>query len=232
MNKFTPLVSVIMSAKNSEQTVSQAVKSIQAQTYENIEILILDDASTDNTFEILSELADSDRRIKLYKNQKNIGLTKSLNKLISFANGSYIARQDSDDYSEKNRIELQIQHIELQNLDASTTRAKILNSNRKIPGLSYYIPYKLSMRYKNPFIHGTLIISKKIINNLGNYDENFYFAQDYKLMKDFLNAGYKVRSLSKTLYYLNTKNNISQNNKDEQNYYFECARKNLKPKIN
>jgi len=73
MNKFTPLVSVIMSAKNSEQTVSQAVKSIQAQTYENIEILILDDASTDNTFEILSELADSDRRIKLYKNQKNIG---------------------------------------------------------------------------------------------------------------------------------------------------------------
>ena len=88
------------------------------------------------------------------------------------------------------------------------------------------------MKYKNPFIHGTLIISKKILNGLGNYDENFYFAQDYKLMKDFLNEGYKVRSLSKTLYNLNTENNISQNNKKEQKYYFECARKNLKPKNN
>ncbi len=232
MNKFTPLVSVLMSVKNSEKTVIEAVKSIQAQTYENIEFLIIDDASTDNTFEILSEYVQDDKRIKLFKNESNIGLTKSLNKLIVQANGSYIARQDSDDYSERKRIELQIQHIKLYNLDASTTRAKIINSYRKVPGISYFIPYKLSMKYKNPFIHGTLIISKKILNGLGNYDENFYFAQDYKLMKDFLNEGYKVRSLSKTLYNLNTENNISQNNKKEQKYYFECARKNLKPKIN
>ena len=55
------------------------------------------------------------------------------------------------------------------------------------------------MKYKNPFIHGTLIINKQILNDLGNYDENFYFSQDYKLFKDFIEHGYKIK-LSQGLY--------------------------------
>ncbi len=229
MNKFNPLVSVIMSAKDSEDTIRKSIESIEKQTYENIEFLIIDDGSTDSTYELICEYANRDKRIKTFKNEINIGLTKSLNKLIPLTNGSYIARQDADDYSEVDRINLQMQHIETFKLDASTSRANILNSNKKIPRYSYYLPIKLSMKYKNPFIHGTLIINKQILNNLGNYDENFYFSQDYKLFKDFLEQGYKIKTISKTLYNLNTQNNLSEKNKVKQKYFFNCARKNINP---
>ena len=229
MNKFYPLVSVIMSAKDSEDTIRKSIESIEKQTYENIEFLIIDDASTDSTYELICKYANRDKRIKAFKNENNIGLTKSLNKLISQTNGSYIARQDADDYSEADRINFQIQHIQSFKLDASTSRANILNSNKKIPRFSYYLPVKFSMKYKNPFIHGTLIINKQILNNLGNYDENFYFSQDYKLFKNFLEKGYKIKTISKTLYNLNTQNNLSEKNKDKQKYFFNCARKNIKP---
>jgi len=229
MNKFNPLVSVIMSAKDSEGTIRKSIESIEKQTYENIEFLIIDDASTDSTYELICEYANRDKRIKAFKNEINIGLTKSLNRLITLTNGSYIARQDADDYSEVDRINLQMQHIETFKLDASTSRANILNSNKKIPRFSYYLPVKLSMKYKNPFIHGTLIINKQILNNLGNYDENFYFSQDYKLFKDFLEQGYKIKTISKTLYNLNTQNNLSEKNKEKQKYFFNCARNNIKP---
>ena len=229
MNVFYPLVSVIMSAKDSEDTIRKSIESIEKQSYENIEFLIIDDASTDSTYELICEYANKDKRIKTFKNEINIGLTKSLNKLIPLTNGSYIARQDADDYSEVDRIKLQMQHIETFKLDASTSRANILNSNKKIPRFSYYLPTKLSMKYKNPFIHGTLIINKQILNNLGNYDENFYFSQDYKLFKDFLEQGYKIKTISKTLYNLNTQNNLSEKNKVKQKYFFNCARKNINP---
>ena len=81
------------------------------------------------------------------------------------------------------------------------------------------------MKYKNPFIHGSLIIKKQVLNDLGLYDENFYYAQDYKLYLDLLSKGYSIKAINKPLYNLNTINNISSNNKDEQKYYFYCARK-------
>ena len=90
MNKFKPLVSVIMSAKDSEGTISKSIESIEKQTYENIEFLIIDDASTDSTYELICDYANKDKRIKTFKNENNIGLTKSLNKLIPLTNGSYM----------------------------------------------------------------------------------------------------------------------------------------------
>tara|TARA_B100001996_G_C18478354_1_gene522790 strand:- start:531 stop:788 length:258 start_codon:yes stop_codon:yes gene_type:complete len=85
------------------------------------------------------------------------------------------------------------------------------------------------MKFKNPFIHGTLLIKKKVLNDLGNYDEKFIYSQDYKLFFDFLNSGYKIKNLNKILYYLNMENNISTNFSSEQKYYADCVRKNISP---
>ena len=85
------------------------------------------------------------------------------------------------------------------------------------------------MKIKNPFIHGTLVIKKEVIQKIGMYDERFYYSQDYKLMSDFLSKGYKVKILKEPLYYLNMKGNISVKNKVEQNYYAECVRKDINP---
>ena len=109
-------------------------------------------------------------------------------------------------------------------LDAVTTRSLVKQNNKKRPGISFYIPNKLLINRKNPFIHGTLIIKENVFKDIGYYDERFYFAQDYKLFYDLLNKGYKVKTLNEALYILNTENNISSENLDRQNYYADCVR--------
>ena len=87
------------------------------------------------------------------------------------------------------------------------------------------------MKYKNPFIHGTLFLDKNIFEEVGGYDENFYFAQDYKLYFDCYKKGKKINIINEVLYELNDKDNISNKNKEEQKYYFNCARKNITPNV-
>ena len=218
------LVSVILSTYNSEETIEKSLVSLLNQTYKNLEILISDDGSIDKTEEICKKFQLNDERILLFSNKKNIGLTKSLNSLAQKASGSLIARQDADDISLPERIEKQVQFMNRKKLDAVTTRSLVMQNNKKRPGISFYIPDKLLINKKNPFIHGTLIIKKNVFKEIGYYDERFYFAQDCKLFHDLLNKGYKVKTLNEALYILNTENNISSENLDRQNYYADCVR--------
>ncbi len=222
------LVSVIMSAYNSQNTIEKSINSLLVQTYKNIEILIIDDGSNDKTLKSIMKFQNKPN-IKIFENKKNIGLTKSLNKLIKISNGKYIARQDSDDISSPNRIMKQVEDIKKYDLDFSSSRGYIENTKRKIPGLSYYLPYSYLINYKNPFIHGTLLIKKAVIEEVGLYDERFYYAQDYKLMKELINKGYRYRVIGNPLYELNMTNNISTNKKSEQKYYADCVKNNLNP---
>ncbi len=222
------MISVIMSAYNAEKHISNSIESILSQSYQNFEFLIMDDGSTDNTSKIITSYMKTDTRIKLFNNKSNIGLTKSLNFLINQANGEYLARQDSDDVSDSKRFELQLNFMITNNLQASTTRAKIKNTNNKIPGYSYYLPHKVLMKFKNPFIHGTLIIKKSLMQTVGLYDEDYYFAQDYKLFADLLSRKYKIGSLNKCLYTLNVDNNLSNKFKNQQQEYAEIVKKNFK----
>ena len=100
----SPLVSVIIPCYNCIKYVEEAVMSIVNQTYQNMEILITDDCSSDGTYEILKKLAKLDKRIKLYRNQKNEKIIETLNKMIHKSKGKYIARMDSDDISVLTRI--------------------------------------------------------------------------------------------------------------------------------
>ncbi len=106
-----PLVSVIMSAHNSEKTIEYAVKSILAQTYKNLELLVCDDSSEDSTIEILREIAINDKRLKFYKSNGRQGTYNIRNDMISQCSGDYITFQDSDDYAIPCRIQEQIQNI-------------------------------------------------------------------------------------------------------------------------
>lgn len=224
------LISVIMSVYNDELNVSKAIDSILNQSYENIELLIIDDSSTDNSYSICEgyEKKYSDI-IRLYKNKQNIGLTKSLNKLLLETNGKFIARQDSDDFSEGQRLEKQVDYMKKNKLDICYTRAYRKGKRNKIPGLSYYLPIKLIIRLKNPFVHGTLLCKQEAIKKVNGYDEKFIFAQDYKLVLDFINAKFKVSILKTPLYHLNMENNISTKYRKEQKYFADCAKKNIIP---
>ena len=172
---------------------------------------------------------DDNKKIRIFKNNENIGLTKSLNKLIKKSKGSVIARQDADDTSVPNRLEIQMESMILKKLDFCTSRASIKNSNRLIPNLSYLIPPKIVIKYKNPFIHGTLLIKKSIMLEIGGYDEQFKYSQDYKLFIDLLKMNRKFYFIKMPLYILNMEDNISSNFKEKQKYYAKCAQKNLVP---
>ena len=224
MTSSNALVSVLLSTYNSEESIGESIDSLLSQTYKNLEILISDDGSTDSTKEICKKFQLKDERILFSSNKKNIGLTKSLNNLAQKASGSLIARHDADDISLPYRIEEQIEFMKKKKLDVVTTRSLVKQNNKKRPGISFYIPDKLLINRKNPFIHGTLIIKKNVFQEIGYYDERFYYAQDYKLFYDLLDKGYKVKTLNKALYILNTENNISSENLEKQNYYADCVR--------
>ena len=164
------MISIIMSVFNNSKTLDRCINSIINQDYVDFQFLIMDDCSTDSSLSILKNYENKDSRIKVYKNKKNIGLTKSLNILISQSEGEYIARQDADDYSSKNRLTIQLDFLKNKSLDACTSRSKIISTGKARPGLSYYLPIKLLTKYKNPFIHGSLLIKRKVLNEVGNYD--------------------------------------------------------------
>ncbi len=213
-----------MAVYNDDENIRKSIESMQTQTYEDLEILILDDCSDDNTYSICKEVSLKDTRIKVYRNDFNLGLTRSLNKLIDYSDGFYIARQDSDDSSVKFRIETQVKFIEKYNLDACYSRAYVKESKKIMPNLSYYLPLKFIIKYKNPLIHGTLLIKKDVIESVGGYDEFYYFSQDYKLINDLLKSRYSVKIDKKALYNLNMKNNISSNYKDIQKIYADIIK--------
>lgn len=218
-----------MSVYNDQLTVGSAIQSIINQEYSDWEMLICDDASIDNTFEIINDFKLKDNRIKLFRNSTNLGLTKSLNKLIDKVEGKIIARQDSDDISFKNRFIEQEKYISLEKYDFVVSRAKIKNKKIIRPKFSYLLPASFVVNFKNPFIHGTLMIKTEVLRKIGNYNEKFYYAQDYKLFSDLLSAGCKHKKINFPLYELNVSDNISSNFTNEQDYYARCVRQNVLP---
>ena len=231
MNNKFPLVSVLMSTFNSEKTLERAIDSILNQSYKNIEFLICNDGSTDNTKKILEKYSNLHTQIEITNNAKNVGLTKSLNLLIDKSKGDFIARQDADDYSNSERIKEQIKYCIDNKFQAVFTRSFNLNNSTSMQNISYLIPYKLLVKFRNPFVHGTMLINSKIIKTLGGYDEDFYFAQDYKLYRDLIDNGVRIKKEKKILYYLNTKNNISSLRKKEQKYYANCVKNRKIPNM-
>lgn len=101
-----PLVSVVLCTYNGEKFLRPQIDSITAQTYPNLEIIIVDDVSSDSTSSILEEYRQKDSRVKFHINSANIGYNKNFEKAFSLATADYIAISDQDDIWESNKIEL------------------------------------------------------------------------------------------------------------------------------
>jgi len=106
------LVSIAMSTYNGEAFLQEQLESILNQTYTNLEIIISDDCSTDNTVEIIQEYKNKDKRITFHQNEKNIGFVKNFEKAISLCNGEFIALSDQDDIWKRNKIEIYLNEIQ------------------------------------------------------------------------------------------------------------------------
>lgn len=213
---MTPVISVVMSVYNGGPFLQEAIESILNQTYNNFEFIIINDGSTDNSLKVIKDYASTDDRV-ICLSQENIGLTKSLNKGIHIAQGEYIARMDADDVSLAHRFETQLPWLEEKCYDFCCSRALSIEKNRITPRIKYYLPKRWLLKFSNPFIHGTYLIRKSVIDKIGGYDEEFRYSQDYKLIHDIFEKGYKVKYIKEPLYQSRKPpNSISVKNRKEQ----------------
>ena len=174
-----------MSVHNSEQFLPFSVESILNQTYRNFEFLIVDDCSTDNSLTLLRGYEKNDSRITIFTNQTNIGLTKSLNFLISQSKGSFIARMDDDDISLPTRFEKQIQFFENNTFDIIGCNCDEIDQKGFVTGSKSYpetdLNIKKLMTICNPVSHPSVMFKKEMIEKAGCYNESFKTSQDYEL---------------------------------------------------
>ena len=187
MSKKDPLVSVVMPAYNTEKYISEAIESILNQTFKDFEFIIIDDGSTDKTWEIIQSYAEKDKRIIPVKNEKNLKISRTLNKGIAMSKGKYIARMDADDWSYPSRLEKQVEFME-RNTDVVVSGGYIVVCDetlspvyvRKYPVTDKSIRSKMFIY--NPFAHPSVMFRTfPIKEEKCVYDHNLHGAEDYDL---------------------------------------------------
>lgn len=138
------LVSIIMPSYNCGRYLEESIRSVQAQTYKNWEIIFVDDCSQDDTIRQVSELRLKDERIKLFQNHINSGAAVSRNNALREAKGRWIAFLDSDDLWEPEKLEKQIRFMEENNYAFSYTCYQEIDSESKPTGIFVYGPKHVS----------------------------------------------------------------------------------------
>ena len=182
-------VSVLIPTYNVERFVEKAVRSIMQQTYTNLEIIIVDDCSTDNTFTILEKLAKEDNRIKLYKNEVNKKIVETLNFALTQATGKYIARMDGDDYSYPNRIEI------LHNYLQKNQEIKLVGSN------IFLVDDKDNIIQKDNYpekFENIMMTYKKVYEEYGNY--RIAGVEDYDFILRLISNKVKLANVQEYIY--------------------------------
>ena len=215
-----------MSVYNGEKYVAQAITSIINQTFQDWELLVINDGSTDKSFEIMNSFASQDKRVVVIDNGKNIGLTKSLNKGIIYSRGEYIARQDADDISLPERIAKQVDFMEKNKTVGCCGCDVIIVDDQGKQLKPVVLPAKINqlLPKRNVMVHGSLMFRREIILSAGCYDENFYYAQDYDLLLR-LSKLTVIAKLADFCYHLRYgKNRLSSNKFWQQLYYTSLAK--------
>lgn len=217
------LVSIIMSTyKEEEIFLRQAIESILNQTYKDFEyIIILDNPDNNLHIRIIKEYANLDKRIKFYVNEKNMGLTASLNKGLGLAKGKYICRMDADDISINKRIENQKRYLEENSYDLIGGISQMIDENGKSIYSIKKVPtnmdkIKKALRYNQIISHPTWFGKKEVFEKLNGY-RNMPLCEDYDFTLRAVLNGYKISNIDETvLKYRMTSSSISRSNLYEQ----------------
>ena len=220
-----PKISVIMPVYNAEKYIREAIESILNQTFTDFEFIIVYDPSFDSSLSIIYSYKDA--RIQMIENKKKIGLAKSLNKAMMYAHGEYIARQDADDISLPNRLELQLEFLEKHpEVALIGTGVYVIDKTGDVIEKRIMHPSpKKSLLKGNRFVHGSVMLRKAVIDELGGYNELFKNSEDYELWFR-LSQKYEINNLILPLYKLRTHgSSISAARIEEQQMYAVLARK-------
>lgn len=187
-----PEITVLMTVYNEERFLRQAIDSILAQTYPHFELLVVDDASTDDSPAILASYTDP--RVRVVTNEENMGCPRSSNRGLSLARGRYIARMDADDIAFPNRLEVQHAFMERHpDIDLVGSSNEVIDEQGEVigawrgqfgPETVYYL-----LNFRNCLTHSTVMFRKEFAETIGGYNEGVKWALDYDFYHRASKAG-------------------------------------------
>lgn len=201
------LISILMGIYNipDKEQLAKSIDSIINQTYKNFEFIIIDDGSTNDTYKWLEDLSKEDSRIKIYKNKKNLGLQKTLNKALKLSSGEYIARMDGDDYCSYDRFQKQIDFLK------NNKEYQLVSTNSNcfddsgIWGERIFdeIITKKSFLFTSPIQHGSILTYRWCYEKMNGYSEEKYAErnEDYELFMRMYANGIKMYTIQEKMYY-------------------------------
>ena len=197
-------ISVILPFYNAEVGLKGAIQSILNQTYQDFELILVNNNSSDKSFEIVSHLAHEDLRIKLVAETKQ-GVVHAANNGMKAAKGKYIARMDADDIAHPERLKQQFRHLE-QNpqVSISTSKVKYKTKEDGLTEFSHFVDWSNQLIsthdiYHNrfvefPIVNPTLLFRRSIIDKIG-YLKNGHFPEDYEWFLRAIDRGYLLEKL-------------------------------------
>lgn len=212
--KSNPLVSVLIPSYNSGPYLDDSIGSILKQTYENWELIIVDDCSTDNSVDVAKKYTEKDKRIRVFENKKNLGISGNMNNGIKYCNGEYIAVLDADDWSYPYRIKEQVDVMgNNKNIVACSGFFDVCDENLK-PNYTKNLPetdteLRKAMKRYMPMIHPGTMWRKDALLKTDLYPEYLKVGHDYLITIDMSQQGelyniqkpiikYRVRKSSET----------------------------------
>lgn len=223
------LVSVVTPAYNCSGTIAETIKSVISQTYTNWEMIIVNDASTDNTVDVINEFVKKDNRIKLIKMKKNSGAAAARNTAIENSRGEYIAFIDSDDLWKADKLEKQIKFMKDNNYAFTFTAYETFHNSEELTRKVYSVPKSINYeQYLRNTIIGnlTVVINRSVITD---FHVETGYLEDVLTWMYYLKKGYIAYGLDENLasyrVYINSK---SGNKIKNAKRYWDCLRETQK----
>ena len=198
-----PDISVIMSVYNGETYLVEAIESVRNQTFQNWELIVINDCSTDSTADILSDFAARDARIKVHPNEVNLKLPTSLNRAIALSCGKYIARMDADDICLPDRLEKQFAFMEA-HPDVALSSCRFMTVKNGVyasggaGGRCDHRALEAMLLVANPILHPGVIAKAEVMKQF-NYDTTLTCTEDLELWTRMVTQGQKIEILPECL---------------------------------
>lgn len=200
-----PKISVIMGIYNCASTLQEALDSLYAQTYQDFEIILCEDGSKDNTYELALENQKQHDNIVLLRNPHNMGLNQTLNNCLAVAKGEYIARMDGDDICDPTRFEKQVKFLDEHPEYSHVSCPMFMFDQNGKWGETRAIPFptkKDVITHIPSFTHAAVMIRESVFREVEGYTQSEYLlrVEDCHLWFKIYAAGYKGANLQETLY--------------------------------
>ena len=209
-----PKVSILITVYNAENFIEDTINSLLKQTYQNFEIILVDNKSTDSTVNLINSFANNKIKLKCLK--KNYGQTIALNAGLKLCKGEYIARIDADDVASPNRIETQLYYMEKNKLDFLSSQVKYIDEKGNVVGKSNFFKVNENNIFiiliSNSISHPSVMIRKNYLIKRGGYNESYKYWQDLELwLKLYKNAKFEIHPEHLTFVRIH-KNQVSKRN--------------------